>query len=433
METKDKILIFVDEHLRTVDKWKDKDWLMGEYKHHIEETNMLRKKKHPHLQAELLDKAIISGCLYRIYPGNIHYLDNSIKELSDDIMKNGFVEFPTFDELFESRKEKFLSKLNLNSNIKPKETIHIISLKENQIPKIYYVKSGTHNNAVMEYNGQKLRYRGEVLVFRNDFKEVFLCETDKDYRDDGKYYLPGGSAEPNVSIDEQIVAECREEAGLEIKNMEHSGVQYIKDFNGNYPKWHAKYLHPNGLVYDGYFTELFIAEYDGPLKKEVKNKKDIDPYMREHGKFYSVESVKGSLPAEHREVIDNIQKILSDREKPAPKDSYIPASSKYYLYEKDNGTYATKNLVRSQLLEISIEGLFFIEESDDLGKVNSDIITRKDGKDLKVYIRINKHVDQGHPIIIGEEDDSYMNSFTDNMFKEYNKFRDKYHPLKEEV
>ena len=42
----------------------------------------------------------------------------------------------------------------------------------------------------------------------------------------------------------------------------------IKLFNGEVPDWHKEHLHPNGLYYDGYLTELFIATYDGPIKKK---------------------------------------------------------------------------------------------------------------------------------------------------------------------
>ena len=184
MKIKEDILEFTIE-LRMVNKWKDKEWVQNQYVHHISETTELRNKKDPHLQAELLDKAIIAGCLYKIDASNIDKLNNSIDDLKSDIVKNGTVEFATYDELLKARKDKFISKLHMNT--KSKESKYIVTLKEYEIPRIYYIKSGTHNNAVMEYNHQKLRYRGEVLVFRNNFKEVFLCETDKDYRDDGNY------------------------------------------------------------------------------------------------------------------------------------------------------------------------------------------------------------------------------------------------------
>lgn len=180
---------------------------------------------------------------------------------------------------------------------------NIITLKD--IPEVKFVKIGVHNNAVIELNGKKMRYRGEVLIFNEDYTEVYLCMKENE---DGTYYVPGGSAEPGVDMIDQIIAETREEAGLELKDVKHSGIQFTKMFNGNPPDWHRQELHPYGVYYDGYFTELFVARYSSDIKKEVKNKIDIDHYMRKHGKFYNIDDNKHLIRKEHMQVILNQRK-----------------------------------------------------------------------------------------------------------------------------
>lgn len=169
-------------------------------------------------------------------------------------------------------------------------------VKLQSIPPINFVKIGSHNNAVVKLNGLNLRYRCEVLVLNENKDEVYLYMMENE---DGSYYVPGGGAEPNKTMEEQVAAETREEAGFEIKDLKHAGIQFIKIFNGEIPDWHKEHLHPNGLYYDGYLTELFIAIYDGPIKKEVTNKKDIDQNMRNNGKFYNINQMVGTLRKEH--------------------------------------------------------------------------------------------------------------------------------------
>lgn len=181
---------------------------------------------------------------------------------------------------------------------------NILHLKD--IPKIDYIKNGKHNNATITLSGAKMRYRCEVLIFSEDKSSIYMCMMENE---DGAYYLPGGGAEPGVSMIDQVIAETREEAGIEIKDVKHSGVQFTKMFNGNPPDWHKEHLHPYGIFYDGYFTELFVATYDGKLKKEVKNKIDIDNYMRKHGKFYSIEDNKSLIRDAHMRVILNEKSI----------------------------------------------------------------------------------------------------------------------------
>lgn len=91
-------------------KWNDKEFVQEQYDNHILECMDLRNACDPHLQAELLDKAIISAVMDKLgmfcIGGNIIEFERSVRD--------GVVEFETLQELLLARKEKFLSKINLN-------------------------------------------------------------------------------------------------------------------------------------------------------------------------------------------------------------------------------------------------------------------------------------------------------------------------------
>lgn len=131
---------------------------------------------------------------------------------------------------------------------------------------ITYKNFDNHIHSVLPYvdklTGKEmtLRYRAECLIFSEDGKRIYLCKSKENDERNRSYYLPGGSAEPAKHIEEQLRAEIREEAGLEVVNLNYAN-SFITDFEGVYPEWHKKYLHPNGLTYTGYFTELFVAKY----------------------------------------------------------------------------------------------------------------------------------------------------------------------------
>lgn len=94
-------------------KWNKKKFVLEQYISHIEECNELRICGDNHLQSELLDKMII-GMVGRKIGINIIEYEEDLIEFKSHICNYGILEFKTLDDLFDRRKVKFLSKLNLN-------------------------------------------------------------------------------------------------------------------------------------------------------------------------------------------------------------------------------------------------------------------------------------------------------------------------------
>ena len=97
---------------RSTEKWKDVEWVNNQFQHHVEECKELETACDPHLQAELLDKLIISACLVLISEATDEFA-NSARELQNSLAHRGVVEFETCEELFGSRFSKFISKIHL--------------------------------------------------------------------------------------------------------------------------------------------------------------------------------------------------------------------------------------------------------------------------------------------------------------------------------
>lgn len=91
-------------------KWNDKKFVQKQYDNHVVECLDLKNACNPHLQAELLDKAIIFVVMSKL---NMDCIGNDIIEFEKSV-EHGINEFETLSKLLLARKEKFLSKLNLN-------------------------------------------------------------------------------------------------------------------------------------------------------------------------------------------------------------------------------------------------------------------------------------------------------------------------------
>ena len=101
---------FADFLQSSAAKWLDYAWVEWQYFHHVEECRELSLACDPHLQAELLDKLIISACLKKL--GEEEKFKESLKEFEDSL-NEGVKEFISVEELLEARTEKFISKLHL--------------------------------------------------------------------------------------------------------------------------------------------------------------------------------------------------------------------------------------------------------------------------------------------------------------------------------
>lgn len=100
---------FADYLMANSKKWNKPTFVYEQYNKHMVECKKLRKSNDKHLQAELLDKAIIA-CIGK----KLKIIDEDFLELKQHLCDYGVVEFSSVEELFEYRKNKFLSKLNLN-------------------------------------------------------------------------------------------------------------------------------------------------------------------------------------------------------------------------------------------------------------------------------------------------------------------------------
>ena len=104
-----KINEFADYLMVNSKKWNKSTFVYEQYCKHIVECKELRKSNDKHLQAELLDKAIIA-CIGK----KLKITDEDFLELKEHLCDYGVIEFSSVEGLFEYRKNKFLSKLNLN-------------------------------------------------------------------------------------------------------------------------------------------------------------------------------------------------------------------------------------------------------------------------------------------------------------------------------
>jgi len=155
-------------------------------------------------------------------------------------------------------------------------------------------------NAIINIDGKLYRYRGECLVIKGT--KVFILK-DKNWHG-MEYSLPGGGAEEEKSLKEQVAEEVKEEAAMIVSNLESTGVQYIAHIlKEMQPDW----LKNQGIDYEGFFTEIFIADYQNDLNIEVTNTQDIDHTMREKGRFFEIIDVWGLLREPHKIAIEKMR------------------------------------------------------------------------------------------------------------------------------
>ena len=113
---KEDIKIFSYHLKSSAPKWSNLEWVKGQYQSHIDEVKELEDANDIHLQAEMVDKAIIAHCLYNIDPSSKSYETNMINDIDlikIHTMKNGVVEYGTYANLIQTRFDKFDSKLHL--------------------------------------------------------------------------------------------------------------------------------------------------------------------------------------------------------------------------------------------------------------------------------------------------------------------------------
>lgn len=155
----------------------------------------------------------------------------------------------------------------------------------------FYGRNGVWNS-IITFSGDKRLYRERVeTIIIKDKKFVFVKK-----KPSGEYFLPGGSTEKNISHMDQAINECREEAHINIRNIQATGITY-KDQH-EVPTWAKKEC---DVEWNGTFTEIYVGEYDSIYKGKI-DKVDEDPFIRS-GKFYSTKECFKFFRKEHRDAL----------------------------------------------------------------------------------------------------------------------------------
>lgn len=155
----------------------------------------------------------------------------------------------------------------------------------------FYGRNGTWNS-IITFPGDNRIYRERVeTIVIKDGKFVFVKK-----KPDGEYFLPGGSTEKDISHMDQAINECQEEAHINVRNIQYTGITY-KDQHET-PSWVKKDCE---VEWDATFTEVYVAEYDATYKGPV-DKVDEDPFIRS-GKFYPTKDCFKFFRKEHRDAL----------------------------------------------------------------------------------------------------------------------------------
>lgn len=182
----------------------------------------------------------------------------------------------------------------------------------------FYGRNGAWHS-IITFPGDKRLYRERVeTIVVKDGKFVFVKK-----KPDGEYFLPGGSTEKDVSHMDQAVNECREEAHIDVRNIQYTGITYKVQHET--PNWVRKECE---VEWDATFTEVYVAEYDATYKGPI-DKIDEDPFIRS-GKFYTTKECFKFFRKEHRDALLWYLKSIHQDEEPVT-ESYI---SNYFKNKK---------------------------------------------------------------------------------------------------
>lgn len=181
----------------------------------------------------------------------------------------------------------------------------------------YYDKNHNWNALkIFPFDKHVYRDRVETIIVRNK-KEVFVKK-----KLNGEYFLPGGSKELDANDALQAANECREEARINIKNVENSGFQ-IKTINkpeDNNEK----------IMWDAAITDIYVATYDSMYNGQI-NKTDKDPFILS-GKFYPIKQCLQFFKDEHREALKWYLKNHVDYNEVVVESMYKDGAEKFIYH-----------------------------------------------------------------------------------------------------
>lgn len=154
----------------------------------------------------------------------------------------------------------------------------------------FYGSNGVWNS-IKKFSGDDTIYRErvETIIIRN--KEVFVKK-----RLDKTYFLPGGSTEKDLDNISQAINECREEARINVKNIQSSGITYKEKIQT--PAW---VKHECTVEWNGNVTEIYVAEYDSQYTGHIDDE-DKDPFIKS-GSFIPIKECFKLFRPEHREAL----------------------------------------------------------------------------------------------------------------------------------
>jgi len=127
-------------------------------------------------------------------------------------------------------------------------------------------------NSKVIINGKTYREVAEVLIFKDN--KVYLWDKN------GITRIPGGSTDPEMSMEETCMHESREEAHFNIKNIKYIGEE-IRDMKAC--GWKKSDNYTGGKVAHVFRAE-YVSEYTGFVDKA-----DVDEGMLTKGKWYNLD------------------------------------------------------------------------------------------------------------------------------------------------
>lgn len=175
-----------------------------------------------------------------------------------------------------------------------------------------------------------LRGRSEILIMKDN--EVYLC------CDNNRYRLPGGGWDKGESYEHAALREAKEEAKINCTNIRY--VTSRVDTQNSVPEKCKKENIPEEGYWYGYFTKVFIGEYDKKFNGHI-DKEDQDQNMVKHGKFYPIDEIKDKLYPEHKEAIESyLGASISESGKEDPKQEILDHLKHYVKWcRMDDGLF----------------------------------------------------------------------------------------------
>lgn len=149
-------------------------------------------------------------------------------------------------------------------------------------------------NSIVKVDDKNYRERSEMIIVKlNETSildsEIYLC-TNNNFK---SYRIPGGSTEPNISIEETAIKEAQEEARINTSNCTYLRTYYDDKYRASKTD-----IDGNIVVYEGMYTHICIGLYKDDYTGVV-SPEDADPNMVNNGKFYKLSQVKKYLNKNH--------------------------------------------------------------------------------------------------------------------------------------